>query len=827
VVTASATSGLAPVLTIAPASSSVCSLDGSTSGSSVTFIGVGTCTILADQAGNENWTAATQVQQAFAVGKGAQAVSITSTAPVAAAVGGTAYVVTASATSGLAPVLTIAPASSSVCSLDGSTSGSSVTFIGVGTCTILADQAGNENWTAATQVQQAFAVGAHGSTPQVITFAALVDKTYGAVPFTVSATGGGSDNPVTFASLTTGVCTTSGASGATVTIVAAGDCTVQASQDGDPTYAPATPVDRTFPVAKAALTVTADDKAITFGSPSPAFTFTYGPFVGSDGQPGIDTQPVCSVSGAHTDVAGGPYTITCSGGVDNNYDFIYVSGRLTIAKAAQGISFTSSAPASALVGQTYLVGATTTSNLAVALTIAPASSAVCWVSGWTVTFQRVGTCTILADQAGDANYTAAPQVRQDVVVYDQAPICPVGGLRAVVMNVAISAAAGCTDPEFDPLTYAIVAQAGHGTATISTTGTWTYAPAANYRGADSFTFRAGDGVLTSNLVSVSINVTNAPVRALNDGIVVITATVPATISVLANDSPGTGDTGQPLTIAAYTQGAHGRVARVGSTLTYDPTGCATGTDLFTYTISDGQYTASASVIVTIARPGTNGLSINPITDAPSVGFVLGSTIGTTVPARLAWCGVTRSASLVRGYSVMQGANGGAFATIVSGSKSTATTRNLTVGAAYRWQARTTDTAGRTGAWAASLPSKVARYQETTRSITYTGTWRSASTASASGGAQRFATAAGAKASLTLTNIRQFAIVGPRSSTRGSFEVWVDRVKVATISEKASASAYRRVLYVRGVTSGAGVSHVIEIRAVGNGRIDLDAILALS
>ena len=62
----------------------------------MSFIGAGTCVIDANQAGNANYNAAPQAQQSFAVGKGAQTISFTSTAPAAAVVGGPTYDVTAS-----------------------------------------------------------------------------------------------------------------------------------------------------------------------------------------------------------------------------------------------------------------------------------------------------------------------------------------------------------------------------------------------------------------------------------------------------------------------------------------------------------------------------------------------------------------------------------------------------------------------------------------------------------------------------------------------------------------------------------------------------------
>ncbi|MEI8081395.1 MAG: NHL repeat-containing protein [Actinomycetes bacterium] len=73
--------------------------------------------------------------------------------------------------------------------------------------------------------------------PQTINFAALANKDFGSAPFLVSATAT-SGLPVTFNSSTTGVCTTSGGFGDTVTLVAPGLCTINANQAGSATFAP-------------------------------------------------------------------------------------------------------------------------------------------------------------------------------------------------------------------------------------------------------------------------------------------------------------------------------------------------------------------------------------------------------------------------------------------------------------------------------------------------------------------------------------------------------------------------------------------------------------
>ena len=155
-VSGTASSGLAVTFTIAAEAR----LSARISGSTVSFIGAGTCTINANQAGNGTYQAAPQVQQSVTVTSppppaSTQSITFTSTPPAAAAVGGAGYTVSASASSGLPVTFSIDASSAGVCTI----SGSVVSFVGTGTCTIDANQAGNGSYLAAPQAQQSFAVG--------------------------------------------------------------------------------------------------------------------------------------------------------------------------------------------------------------------------------------------------------------------------------------------------------------------------------------------------------------------------------------------------------------------------------------------------------------------------------------------------------------------------------------------------------------------------------------------------------------------------------------------------------------------------------------------
>ena len=71
-----------------------------------------------------------------------------------------------------------------------------------------------------------------------------------------------------------------------------------------------------------------------------------------------------------------------------------------------------------------------------------------------------------------------------------------------------------SDADGDTLLYRIVTQPQHGTLTGADTATLTYTPSPNYTGTDSFTFKADDGKLESNVATVSITVTS-PISALD------------------------------------------------------------------------------------------------------------------------------------------------------------------------------------------------------------------------------------------------------------------------------------------------------------------------
>jgi hypothetical protein len=83
-------------------------------------------------------------------------------------------------------------------------------------------------------------------------------------------------------------------------------------------------------VAKATVTITADNQTKVYGTPDPTYTFNVSGLVGGDN---LATPPTCTVSGVHANV--GSYSITCSGAdAGGNYTVAYQPGTLTVTKAA-------------------------------------------------------------------------------------------------------------------------------------------------------------------------------------------------------------------------------------------------------------------------------------------------------------------------------------------------------------------------------------------------------------------------------------------------------------------------------------------------------------
>ena len=154
-----------------------------------------------------------------------------------------------------------------------------------------------------------------------------------------------------------------------------------------------------------------------------------------------------------------------------------------------------------------------------------------------------------------------------------------------------------TDPNGDPLTYAIVTPPSHGT--LSPAGTAgpsrTYIPTTGYEGPDSFTFKTNDGSLDSNTATVSITVQNGPPVANNQAITVNKNTQQS-LTLEATDPNG-----DPLAYDIVTPPSHGTLSPAGTaepepSMTYTPTTNYLGSDDFTFKANDGTANSNTATV---------------------------------------------------------------------------------------------------------------------------------------------------------------------------------------------------------------------------------------
>jgi hypothetical protein len=169
------------------------------SGSTVNIVGAGTTNITASQAGNANYNPATSIIQPLLVNKANQTITFNSLPNKI--FGDNPFTLSATSSSNLSVSYTSSNTSVAIIS------GNTVIIIRAGTTNITASQTGNGNYNPATSVIQPLVVE---KANQTITFNSLPNKTFGDAPFTLSATGGASGNPVTFSSSNPLVATISG-----------------------------------------------------------------------------------------------------------------------------------------------------------------------------------------------------------------------------------------------------------------------------------------------------------------------------------------------------------------------------------------------------------------------------------------------------------------------------------------------------------------------------------------------------------------------------------------------------------------------------------------
>ena len=186
--------------------------------------------------------------------------------------------------------------------------------------------------------------------------------------------------------------------------------------------------------------------------------------------------------------------------------------------------------------------------------------------------------------------------------------------------VRINVLGNDTDADGDKLTARVVCGPCHGVLSPNSDGTYTYTPNKGWYGTDSFSYRDSDGQTDSNVAMVCISVLpvnhaptarNASFQVQKDG------------SVRIDFGCLIDDVDDDCLTLSLGKAAHGSLSRNDDgTYAYRPKSGYTGTDGFTYTVSDGKLSATATISLNvIANSGCwNGQSVMVAASAQTYGW---------------------------------------------------------------------------------------------------------------------------------------------------------------------------------------------------------------
>jgi regulation of enolase protein 1 (concanavalin A-like superfamily) len=169
-------------------------------------------------------------------------------------------------------------------------------------------------------------------------------------------------------------------------------------------------------------------------------------------------------------------------------------------------------------------------------------------------------------------------------------------------DTPVAVTLSASDKEGQTLSYVIVSGPSKGSLS-GTAPNLTYTPAADFTGADSFTYKANDTVADSNIATVSITinpVNDAPVALARSA--TTPEDTPVAVTLSASDKEG-----QTLSYVIVSGPSKGSLSGTAPNLTYTPSADFSGTDSFTYKANDS---VADSNIATVS------ITINPVNDAP-------------------------------------------------------------------------------------------------------------------------------------------------------------------------------------------------------------------
>lgn len=158
-----------------------------------------------------------------------------------------------------------------------------------------------------------------------------------------------------------------------------------------------------------------------------------------------------------------------------------------------------------------------------------------------------------------------------------------------------------TDTENDSLTFTVVGQPPFGTLSGSAPN-FTYTPAADFQGADSFVYIVSDGQLDSVPATVTIDVlpvNDVPIAHFK--FVEIEQNIRANIALTGTDADG-----DAITYFVIIAPEHGTLGGTPPNVTYTPADGFSGSDSFAFVVNDGQVSSAPGIVTINVRRGESG-----------------------------------------------------------------------------------------------------------------------------------------------------------------------------------------------------------------------------
>jgi len=413
---------------------------------------IGTTTIVATQAGDSNYLAATPVTNQLVVSKASNAISFAALA--SRTYGSETFSIGATASSGL-PVTYSTPNTNWI-----TISGSNVTILGAGTAIIVASQAGNSNYLAAASVTNSLVIAKASNT--IASFGSIPSQTYsnGA---TVTIT-----PPIANSSLPVTVMVKSGPatlSGNTVTLTGVGTVVLAANQSGNGNYLAASEVTTSFSVEQSSQT-------IGVFTVIPEQAYGDAPFSVSAPAASSGLPVVLSVVSGPATIRGNTVSITGVGSVVLGADQAGNGNYLAAAQVTTRFSVVPSIqPLPQQITEDLVYGVdpiTLASTNLLGFPLSYSVSGPATISGITLTITGGGTVTLVTSQAGNANYLPASITNSFVVSRAEQTLIP-EATNAVTYGVSPIGLAP-TNALGLPLTYSVTGPASISSNLLSITG---------------------------------------------------------------------------------------------------------------------------------------------------------------------------------------------------------------------------------------------------------------------------------------------------------------------------------------------------------------------